>query len=522
LRADEPFPVEEVVASKNKEKDTFLKYLIRAKGGNDFILDTFDSLLDLARNFGRENKLYQSTLRTLKYASPAYFLTKELTDHYRDYRRSSKDTKRDAYADKIATLKDFMGIEEIDHMRGTDLCGEELHLGPDIVSWIFSKPKTTNFLIKGFYELESMKKVSDIFSIERGSMMIPIEFEEVPFVWEFVFTRFEDDMNVHDTTLHYMGKYRKKAKRLKDTIFKEFMEHFDIENNVLIFKPSGISSRPRLKTIETINQFDTKSFADEVLKVLQRGIKRGYAFVGVPGVGKSTILRALETITNLTGYPIVYIDKDCMSYESAIREYFRKLRKMGMPFIAILEDADSCGIAEKNSKLGCFLNEIDSVNRNLNGVFIMTVNDTSLVHYTAINRPGRFDEVIKINPPSTAKEVYEVLETQYNRRALEGTYINGTHFIGYEKINQDLLTNIYKVESTQADICEVMEKALLISVDLTNDILSKAFENLKKSKQAIKDCNFRDLEPNSSGSVYDDPCCEEVKCAEEITYKIPA
>jgi len=486
-----------MVPAKASNRQSFIHYLIESKGGSDFLLDTLESVSNFAGNFWKRNKKYQSIMKTLKYSFPAYFLSKELYDTYKLYKENARETDNDAYSNKLVNILYFLGMEEQEALRD---CDEGVHqkpfnLGADVVNWVFTSPKTSLFKIKGFYEIEGRKKMHDMFSLERGCILIPIEFKDSTFVWEFNFTRFESDISVHESQMHCFYKDSRKADLLRGVFFKEFMKHFDIKNNVLCMRNSGYSSRPRIEKPEAINQFDIESLAEEILKVLQRGLKRGYVFVGIPGVGKSTIIRALESVKKLLDYPFVYLDETCWSYENTIKDTFKNLRSIEK-FIAVMEDADSLGFGVKNSRLGTFLNEIDGVNKDLSGVFIMTINDTSLVHYTAINRPGRFDEVILIEPPRTNEEVYEVLKTQYNKRAANGEYLKGKPFININVINEKLLEQIHKKGYAQADICEIVEKALLIEQGISNESLYKSFLNLGKSKEAIRACNFKDLEPS--------------------------
>jgi len=101
-----------------------------------------------------------------------------------------------------------------------------------------------------------------------------------------------------------------------------------------------------------------------------------------------------------------------------------------------------------------------------------------------------------IEPPRTNEEVYEVLKTQYNKRAANGEYLKGKPFININVINEELLEQIHKKGYAQADICEIVEKALLIEQGISNESLYKSFLNLGKSKEAIRACNFKDLEPS--------------------------
>jgi hypothetical protein len=496
------------------EGQGFLSYLIASKGGSDFLLETLDRVTLLAGHFWKGNKTYQRISKTMRYALPAFFLTKELLNTYKEYKLSVSQNSLDAYRSKFANLAYYIGVDRSTCDLDREMTSVSFSLGSDVVNWIFSGPKTENFFIKGFFEIDSREKIEDIYALERGNICIPLEYDGSTYAWEFCFSRSGDDLIVFESNIHFLAKDLSKHNNLKSVVFKEFMKHFDIENNVIVISSSGLLSRPRLKDIEEINQFDVNALAGEMIKVLDRGLRRCYVFVGVPGVGKSTILRKLEELDKTKKFPFAYLDESCMNSERSIKETFSTLRNM-QPFIAVLEDADSAGLSKKNSKLGTFLNEVDSVNQNINGILIMTINDTSLMHYT-VTRPGRSDEIIMVLPPQSNKEAYEVLEAQYKKRASSGDYLKGKPFIKFEDINPEILDTIHTCGYTQADICEILDKSLLIDTEISNENLLRSLSSLSNSKKAIQKFNFKDLDPNSGGGdEYDEDC---VVCDEDHTH----
>jgi SpoVK/Ycf46/Vps4 family AAA+-type ATPase len=281
-----------------------------------------------------------------------------------------------------------------------------------------------------------------------------------------------------------------KPPRLKATIFKEFIDHYDTINNVIYLHSNEMRTFPRQHIKEETLQFDMDRFASEVRKVLKRGKKRGFAFVGIPGTGKSTIIRKLESV--VTEYPIVYATQSNFMSEYDIAETFMTMSYL-QPCIVILEDLDSYDLKDKKRNLGVFLDCIDDVNNRLNVVFLATINDTSLVHYSLINRPGRLDQVIMVKAPQNKEDVYKVMQTRYLKNIGEDS--GNKKFMPIEDIDESLMDQILSMEYTQADICEIIEKALLLSDDIANETLLKSLKELEESKRAIERCNFKGQDP---------------------------
>jgi SpoVK/Ycf46/Vps4 family AAA+-type ATPase len=162
-----------------------------------------------------------------------------------------------------------------------------------------------------------------------------------------------------------------------------------------------------------------------------------------------------------------------------------------------MEDLDSYELRDKKGNLGVFLDQIDDINARLNVVFIATINDTSLVHYALINRPGRFDQVILVKTPQDYQEVYDVMRTRYEKNKINDSSIHGD-FLRIDEIGDGVLKEVIDSRYTQADICEIIEKALLMEDTITAGSIKKSLIELKNSKDAIRECNFRGDDPRST------------------------
>lgn len=480
--------------------------LVRYGGSPKFAVETAQSAAKFARRMRIGNKRFKVALDILEYGVPALVTTSDLFSKLMEFDRATK-SKKTVYGEREIKIRMLLDLKESD--SDVSIIGGPFVVGKDVCSWIASRPKTQRFVVEGFYKYDDLKASQNLWDVERGDVFVLIDFENRKFVWQISYIQYEEKLTINDSVIYFVSIHKKKEvssknskefmsgvlDRLKSAVFQDFLEHFDVQNNVILLN-RGLTSRPRIVFEERVNQYDIGKFVAEVRKVLKRGRKRGYAFVGVPGTGKSTIIRKLEDA--IRDYPMVYVGADNMPYPHDIIETFRTISYM-QPCIVILEDLDSFEFESKDERLGAFLDSIDDVNRNLNVVFIATINDTKLVHYTLINRPGRLDEVILVEPPKTALEAYEVMTARFGKIVQTDESVC-KDFPDMLDIDAKLFDSITGNRMTQADICELVEKAVLLTDAVTNESLRLAVESLLSSKKAIKVCDFGGKNP------YDDEC----------------
>lgn len=468
-------------------RDTnLLKFLVSEYGDTKFIGDINNSLVNFGLRFWKKNKKYQNTLRILKYGVPAFVMSSQFIAKLRYFKKIKKGENN------VVNEKDqkILQLLEVSNKSFDDIDNLEFNLGKEVNYWILKKPRTKLFKIINIYESENMNIINDIWKFEKGNVLITLEFENKRFVWDIIFNRFDEEIVVIGSSLISLRKNNRSAQGLTRTIFKEFVNSLDISKNV-IYLHEGLSVRERKHFKENIDQLNVEKFAAEIKKVIKRKKKRGYGFVGLPGTGKSTIIRKLENL--ILEYPFIYANPDNFRGPRFVDASFNMIKSL-QPCIVILEDTDSYGFETKNAALGSFLNQIDDVNRELNCVFIATINDTNQVHYSLINRPGRFDQIITVNPPQGANEIYNVMSLRFKRIKSEEPDIT-IGFPAKNEINEDIFTEIRKNNFTQADICEVIEKSIYISDDVNNNALIESIEELKNTKEAIKKYNFNKSNP---------------------------
>ena len=181
----------------------------------------------------------------------------------------------------------------------------------------------------------------------------------------------------------------------------------DLDNN-----GNPIYRRIRVVTDQLIRFPDTRSDAviasikkfwasKEQFAALGQIHKRGVLLWGPPGSGKTATLMLLcqdlqmaGGITILCGHP------------GATSIGLRQLRKIeaDRPLICIMEDLDEMVAHHGESHL---LNLLDGENQVDNVCFVATTNYPDRLDPRFVNRPSRFDEVIKIDMPSAeARRIY--------------------------------------------------------------------------------------------------------------------
>ncbi len=125
--------------------------------------------------------------------------------------------------------------------------------------------------------------------------------------------------------------------------------------------------------------------------------KRGALFVGPPGNGKTSAIKALVRHLRL---PCLYVQSFVapnLPPQVAIREVFDRARRTA-PCVIVLEDLDALVTDETRS---FFLNELDGFAGNAGIVTIGSTNHADRLDPAIVDRPSRFDRKYHFDLPGT-------------------------------------------------------------------------------------------------------------------------
>lgn len=209
-------------------------------------------------------------------------------------------------------------------------------------------------------------------------------------------------------------------------------------------------------------------------------IKRGVIFEGPPGTGKSLLGKIICTTTTWT---FVWVTPKFLTKTSDIADIVGICRDLS-PSVLFLEDIDLYGGArEQNANaglLGELMNQLDGIQENKDIITIATTNNVEVLEKALLDRPGRFDKVIKFDAPSDAvrKEMIRAFMKKSN--------------IGKD-VDLDELAKLTE-GLTGAQIREFINMSLLLAVDDEsydeNQLILVQPKHFKRSVSSVKRKDF--------------------------------
>lgn len=453
-----------------------------------------------------KNRRIKNIIKIIQYGITLGLFGSEFYGKLNNYIKNVRPDDADLYRKRMIKISQLLDIQEDDPDYGNvPHCASELD--SSIALWFLHSPSTKRVKILKYVDFTKMEEIDSVDTDELRHVCVIFQHEKDTYIWDMSLACGTTG-NTSIKSSFILGKYLNldTHESIREAILFDYVNSLNYKNNIIKFGhyigEEALFGEPRRKISEHLNQFDADKFLDEIRFVLRSGRKRTYAFVGRQGTGKSSILRYIEQ--HLTEYMVFYLTPEDFSTASMIRHKFSIIR-MFQPIVVMMEDLEACGMREKNSKTGAFLECIDEVNKNLNMVIIYTVNDTSGVHHTIINRPGRSDRVIEIFPPDSPQEAYEVMEARL--KAVKANYCNTDIVIANKEPVLNIMQKCVKESFTQAEITNaVVEQALIeigmdnirgpIGEDLFAEYLERAIEVHMETRRAIKDCNFHNLDPD--------------------------
>jgi SpoVK/Ycf46/Vps4 family AAA+-type ATPase len=166
----------------------------------------------------------------------------------------------------------------------------------------------------------------------------------------------------------------------------------------------------------------------EMMKMYGKSLRGGLLLYGPPGCGKTFIARATAGELGAKFISVGLADVLDMwigSSEKNIHEIFERARR-NAPCVLFFDEIDALGRKRsltRNSSHGTInqlLSELDGVNQQNEGVFVLAATNHPWDVDTALRRPGRLDRTLLVLPPDIhAREA--ILEMNLRSRPVDGS-----------------------------------------------------------------------------------------------------
>jgi len=130
--------------------------------------------------------------------------------------------------------------------------------------------------------------------------------------------------------------------------------------------------------------------------------RRGYLLHGLPGNGKTSLIRTMLATSGLPGYTIRLFQEHMD--DAHLERMFRSAANTA-PSVVVIEDIDRAFPRTPSSGLPCqvslqqLLNCLDGVDFQDGVIVVATANDPTVLDAAILRRPGRFDRVVAIPAP---------------------------------------------------------------------------------------------------------------------------
>jgi len=480
----------------------------------DFV-SRIDKILML---FISKNKKLINIIRMFRIALMSGMFSMEMFFHVKSYVKKQKIEKQTSTEKRLEKIAKILKLP-VNYLDTNELPWNEIKIDNEIMYWLFeNRIKNDKLRILKFYDINTCKEINKISrdDIKIENVGILIEYDGQKAIIDIKMVK----LTVVEVILISPNMCDEIATKIRFSIISEFVKTLDVKNNSIRFSQHGLlTTQPRIKVYEKINQFNVENLISEIHQVLKKGRKRAYAFVGKQGTGKSCILKKIEEL--FTQYAILYVTPNDFVTANNIKTRFA-LAKVIQPIVMIIEDLDSFDFKNKNMRVGEFLNQIDDINDDLNMVILVTINDTSLIHPTILDRPGRFDKVFEIKPPQTTREIKDVIVSKASK--IKNIYCPKTKFEIGKKLNENLLNLCLENEFTQAEITSAITEQIYINISrmvddkktswdtistkLFNELFIGAVKSHEETKQAIANYSSLNLNDNSEDDPDEDLVCD--------------
>lgn len=221
-------------------------------------------------------------------------------------------------------------------------------------------------------------------------------------------------------------------------------------------------------------------------------VRRGLIFSGPPGVGKTNLIKILCSTIDWT---VVWVSPKHLENPRKVSTIMQLAKDLS-PSIIVLEDIDLYGSSrEMNGNptvLGELMNQLDGVEGLVDIITIATTNREEVLEKALLDRPGRFDKVIKFGLPEQAERLH-MLE-------LFAATVKKDNSFTWEELSEKPTEGM-----SGAQIREVISQGVIQAVDdgsVQKGKIILTYKHLKAAMKAIKHKDFTrvGIQPTSSNS----------------------
>jgi cell division protease FtsH len=228
-------------------------------------------------------------------------------------------------------------------------------------------------------------------------------------------------------------------------------------------------------------------------------VRRGLIFSGPPGVGKTNLIKILCATTDWT---LIWVSPKHLTDSRKVAQIMQLAKDLS-PSIIVLEDIDLYGQSrEMNGNptvLGELMNQLDGVEGLVDIITIATTNREEVLEKALLDRPGRFDKVIKFGVPG-AEERLHMLEL------FAGTIKKDDSFT-WKELSEKPTDGM-----SGAQIREVISQGVIQAVDdgsVSKGKIILKYKHLKEAMKAIKGKDFTKIGIQTPSSSLNDFLLDE-------------
>ena len=226
--------------------------------------------------------------------------------------------------------------------------------------------------------------------------------------------------------------------------------------------------------------------------------KRGMIFTGEPGTGKTL---TGKVIMNNCKSTFIWLTASDLEYGGTAAGMFKMARKLA-PCVIFAEDVDD--FVTSSHSVDSLKTEMDGMKSNDGIVTILCTNFPKNIPKALLDRPGRFDDVIKFELPDE-KIRYEILDVHTKNIDIENKEevlksmasqtegFSGAHLKELVTYSMLLAIDDNREEVKAADLIKALEKIKANVALITSIIESKTYKRASLVKSATCESKYKDF-----------------------------